>query len=119
MKRFNFPFAYEPKVNLKDTILYSSILKQQIIDYLIDRFKCIPLDPALIVDNKKSSLAYAFGDRIMSFDNKTNNSIFCFNSQQDNYLMLLSSTLKNENILMFAPYIRRDAAQTNLDSIIN
>lgn len=119
MKRFNFPFAYEPKVNLKDTILYSSILKQQMIDYLINRFKCIYVDPAIIVDNKKSALAYQFGDRIMSFDNKINNSIFCLNSTQDNYLTLLSSTLKNENIVMFSPMIHRDATQTNLDSIIN
>lgn len=119
MKRFKFPFAYAPKVNLKNTIVYSSLLKQHIFKYLANKYKCTYIDPALIVDNKQSAVSYLFGDRMLSFDNKANNSIFSFNSAQDNYLLLQSKLFKNENICTFAPYIRRDAKQTNLDSVIN
>lgn len=119
MKRFKFPFAYEPKVDLKNTIIYSDIFKQQIFKYLQSKHKCIYIDPAFIVDNKKSALAYLSGDRIMSFDNKENNSIFCLNSAQDNYLVLASNIFKTDNLVTFAPYIKRDAKQTNLDSIMN
>lgn len=119
MKRFKFPFAYEPKVNVKNTMIYSSILKNKIFEYLNNKYKCIYVDPAMVVDNKQSSLAYVNGDRVISFDNKPNNSIFMFNSAQDNYLLLLSNIFKNQHIVTFAPFIRRDAKQTNLDSIIN
>lgn len=119
MKRFKFPFAYEPKVNIKNTIVYSSILRNLIFNYLYDKYKCVYIDPAMIVDNKQSSLAYITGDRMIGFDNKSNNSIFMFNSVQDNYLLLLSNMFKNEHIFTFAPFIKRDAKQTNLDSIIN
>ncbi|XQP55432.1 MAG: hypothetical protein ACOQNV_01565 [Mycoplasmoidaceae bacterium] len=119
MKRFKFPFAYEPKVNVKNTIIYSSILKNKIFEYLNNKYKCVYVDPAMVVDNKQSSLAYVNGDRVISFDNKPNNSIFMFNSAQDNYLLLLSNTFKNQHIATFTPFIRRDAKQTNLDSIIN
>lgn len=119
MRRFNFPFAYEPKVNLKNTIIYSSIFKQKIYSYLETKYKCIILDPTLIVDNKNSALSYQSGDRVLSFDNKANNSIFLFNSTQDNYLELLSNTFKTENFVVFAPNIKRDATQSNLDSVID
>ncbi|MCQ3915296.1 MAG: hypothetical protein MJ195_00650 [Mycoplasmoidaceae bacterium] len=119
MKRFKFPFAYEPKVNLKNTIVYSSILRDCVFSYLKDKYKCVYIDPAMVVDNKQSALAYVAGDRMIGFDNKPNNSIFMFNSVQDNYLLLLSNMFKNEHIFTFAPFIKRDATQTNLDSIIN
>lgn len=119
MKRFKFPFAYEPKVNLKNTIVYSSIFKQHIFDFLKNKYKCINIDPTFIVGNKNSQVSYLFGDRMMSFDNKANNSIYLLNSAQDNYLLLAGKTLKNENFITYAPFIKRDATQTNLDSIIN
>lgn len=118
MKRFRFPFAYEPKVNLRNTVIYSSIFRQQIFAYLQSKYRCINIDPALIVDNKNSAISYLSGDRIMSFDNKANNSIYSLNSSQDNYLVLASRLFKTENLLTFAPFIHRDAKQTNLDSII-
>ena len=58
MRRFKFPFAYEPKVNLKNTVVYSLILKQQLLDFLINKYKCILVDPTLVVDNKNSVLSY-------------------------------------------------------------
>ncbi|MBQ0045485.1 MAG: hypothetical protein KBS35_01185 [Mycoplasma sp.] len=119
MRRFRFPFAYQPKVNLRNTIIYSSIFKQHIFAYLQSKYKCINIDPAFIVDNKKSSISYLTGDRIMSFDNKATNSIYSLNSTQDNYLLLASKLFKTENLITFAPFIKRDAKQTNLDSIIN
>ncbi len=119
MRRYNFPFAYRPKLNLKETMIYSSILRQKIFDYLHGKYKCIYLDPALIVNNKNSAISYLTGDRIISFDNIKNNEILCLNSAQDNYLMIASNSFKNENIATFAPFIKRDASQTNLDSVIN
>lgn len=119
MKRFKFPFAYQPKLSLKETIEYSAIFKQELFSYLQNKYKCIYIDPAFIVDNQKSPIAYLNGDRIISCDNKANNSIFSLNSAQDNYLMLAAKMFKNENLLCFAPFIKRDATQTNLDSVIN
>lgn len=119
MKRFKFPFAYQPKINLKETIEYSAIFKQELFSYLQNKYKCIYIDPAFVVDNQRSPIAYLNGDRIISCDNKANNSIFSLNAAQDNYLMLASKMFKTENLICFAPFIKRDATQTNLDSVIN
>lgn len=119
MKRFNFPFAYKPKVDLKNTIIYSSLFRQALLSQLQNKYKCVNIDPAFIVDNKQSAISYLNGDRIISFDNKANNSICSFNSTQDNYLMLQSNKFKIENLISFAPFIKRDAKQSNLDSVIN
>lgn len=119
MKRFKFPFAYKPKVSLKQTIIYSDIYKNHIFKHLQNKYKCIYLDPAYIVDNKKSALGYLNGDRVISFDNKENNTIISLNPIQDNYLTIASSIFPTDNLITFAPYIKRDAKQTNLDSIMN
>lgn len=119
MKRFKFPFAYKPKVNLKNTVVYSLILKQQILNFLTNRYKCINVDPTLVADIKNSVLSYFAGDRPISFDNKSNNLILTINSTQDNYLSLLRNKIKNENFICFAPNFVRDSKQTNLDSILN
>lgn len=119
MKRFKFPFAYKPKVNLKNTIVYSSIFKQQIFNYLQSKYKCINIDPAMVVENQKSAIGYLTGDRVISFDNKSTNTIYSLNSAQDNYLLLASKLFKTENLMMFTPFIKRDSKQTNLDSVVN
>lgn len=118
MKRFRFPFDYKPKVSLKDTIAFANLLKQKLFTYFQERYNAISIDPALVVSNRESSLAYTNNDRYVSFDNKANNLISIFNNCQDNYLTLMSQTLRHKNIYSYNPIIKRDAKLTNTSSMI-
>ncbi len=119
MKRFHFPFDYKPKVSLEDTVVYASKLKQEIFTFFKEQYKAIYLDPALIVPNKESSLAYKSNDRFVSFDNKASNLVSAINNCQDNYLTIASSKFKRKNICTFAPLIKRDVKLSNTSSMIN
>lgn len=119
MKRYNFPFDYEPKLDIKNTMLYSSTLKQLIFNYYTNKYHVIYVDPALLVTTKNSACGHANNDRTISFDNKVTNTTVSLNNVQDNYLMIQSSVLKNQNLLSYVPFIRRDAKQTNTESVFN
>jgi len=119
MKRFNFPIDYKPKVSLHDTLIYSSSLKNAIFGFLYEQYKTIYIDPCLFVSNLQSCLCYTWQDRYVSFDNKINDLIACFNSTQHNFLMLASKLFHNENYATFAPAFNRDAKLTNLSSMLS